>query len=100
MKSTNYSYETSLPPFLENQDNNKQAQCNKVASCIRRGANNLLQIAQQAHLPQSTIAARVNDLIHEGKAMYLGTVIFDNRKRKRIVLLEGNENSEVKTAGN
>lgn len=85
MATTNYSKETSFPAYKENAAFNKKVQCDEVLGFIKRGANNLKQIAELTGLPQSTVAARVNDLINEGKAEYSSFTVYDDRKRKRIV---------------
>ncbi len=86
-EKSNYSYETSLPPYLENKALNKQRQCDMVLEIIKRKANNLLQISQVSGIPQAIISARVNDLIKESKVAYLGKVIYNNRLRKQIVFM-------------
>ena len=81
----NYSFDTSYEPYLENKAFNKRTQCDEVMAFIKKGANNLLQIAQGMKIPQAVISARVNDLIDEGRAKYEGFTIYANRKRKKIV---------------
>jgi predicted transcriptional regulator len=70
---SNYSFETSYPPFEENKIFNKKTQCDEVLALIKKGSNNLLQLHFATGLPQSTIAARVNDLIEEQKIKYEGS---------------------------
>jgi predicted transcriptional regulator len=83
----NYSFETSYPAYRENEASNKTRQCDEVFQFIKRGANNLLQISELTGLPQSTIAARINDLISESKIKYDGFVVYEDRKRKRIMAI-------------
>jgi hypothetical protein len=82
--NTNYSYDTSLQPYKENQSQKKR-QCDEVLRFVKRGANNLLQVSQLTGLPQSTIAGRINDLIEEERVKYEGFTIYSDRKRKRII---------------
>ncbi len=84
----NYSFETSYPPYKENEAVNKNRQCDEVLGFIAKGANNLLQISQLTGLPQSTIAARCNDLVKECKAKYEGFTVYADRKRKKIVVIK------------
>lgn len=84
----NYSYETSYPPYLENRAINKRTQCDEVLSIIKRGANNLLQVAEVSGIPQAIISARVNDLIEELKVRYEGFTVYNNRKRKKIIIVK------------
>jgi len=81
----NYSFETSLPPYKEAPELKKR-QADELLLFIKRGANNLLQLAQLSGLPQSTVAGRCSDLRTEGKIDYSGHVIYANRKRKKIVI--------------
>lgn len=81
--NTNYSYETSMPAYKDNP-NLKKTQAEELLSLIRKGANNLLQIAELSGLPESTVAGRVNDLIKEHRVKYNGKVVFRNRVRKKI----------------
>jgi predicted transcriptional regulator len=80
MKKTNYSYETSLPPYKQD----KTSQCLAVLDCVTEDCNCLLQISRKLKLPQSTISGRVNDLIEMGKVKYEGFTTYENRKRKAI----------------
>lgn len=84
----NYSYETSYAPYKENQALNKRTQCDEVLKFIKKGANNLLQISALSGIPQAIVSARVNDLINENKAKYDGCIIFNDRKRKKIVAIK------------
>ena len=84
----NYSYATSLPAYKENQTFNKRRQCDKILLFIKRGADNLLQLSELSGIPQAVVSARMSDLIEENKAKYEGHVIYDNRKRKRIVFVK------------
>ena len=82
---TNYSFETSLPPYQE-RPSEKKRQADELMAFIRRGANNLLQLSELSGLPQSTVAGRCNDLIEENKVKYEGFTVFRDRKRKKIVV--------------
>lgn len=82
----NYSYLTSLPAYLENKAERKDSQCEKVLSFIKGGCNNLLLISEKSGITQAIVSARVNDLIEEGKCIYSGHVVYNNRLRKKIVL--------------
>ena len=84
---TNYSFETSLPPYREAPEL-KRRQADELLLFIKRGANNLLQLSQLSGLPQSTVAGRCNDLKTEGKIDYAGHVIYADRKRKKIVMVK------------
>jgi len=85
---SNYSFETSYQPYRENEAINKQRQCDEVLKFVLHGANNLLQLSRLTGLPQSTISARVNDLIDENKVAYSGFTIYNNRKRKKIIAVK------------
>lgn len=85
---SNYSYSTSLPAFKENQALHKRTQCDNVLALIRKGSDNLLQVSQLTGLPQSTIAGRVNDLVNDGRVKYFGQVVYNNRLRKKIIIIE------------
>lgn len=82
MNNTNYSYQTSLIPYFEVD----QDQTQMIFGLIKDGLNCLLSLAEVSHLPQSTVAGRVNDLIKSGKVEYNDFIIYKNRKRKRIIL--------------
>lgn len=81
---TNYSFETSLPAFKENQTQ-KRVQRENILRFIKKGADNLLQLSQITGIPQSTVSARMKELRKDQKADYLGYVVYENRKRKKIV---------------
>lgn len=80
----NYSYETSLPAYLD-RPAEKRRQQDEMLRFIRKGANNLLQLSILMGIPQSTVSGRMTDLIKEGKAEYSGHVVYNGSKRKRIV---------------
>lgn len=82
---SNYSFETSLKPYRE-KPSEKRRQADEIMAFIKRGANSLLQLAELSGLPQSTVSGRVNNLIEENRVEYKGFTIFNNRKRKRIVV--------------
>lgn len=82
---SNYSYPTSLPAYREAPEL-KRRQADELYAFIRRGANNLLQLAELSGLPQSTVSGRCNDLIEENKIEYSGYTIYNDRKRKKICL--------------
>jgi ribosome-associated protein YbcJ (S4-like RNA binding protein) len=84
---TNYSFATSLEPYHE-APHLKRKQSEDILAFISKGANCLLQLAQLTGLPQSTVSGRCNDLVSEGKAKYNGFVIYENRKRKKIVVIK------------
>lgn len=86
--NSNYSFDTSLPAYKENQATAKRTQCDKILALIRKGADNLLQLAELSGLPQSTVAARMNDLVEEKKAKYNSKVVYKNRLRKQIELID------------
>jgi|ERR1035437_2840026 hypothetical protein len=87
-QKTNYSYLTSLPAYHENIIYSKQRQCDIVLGIIKKGANNLLQISQVSGIPQAIVSARMSDLIEDKKTMYEGCVVYNNRLRKKIVIVE------------
>lgn len=84
----NYSYETSYAPFKENQALNKRRQQDEILQFIKKGANNLLQIAELSKIPQAVVSARMSDLMEENRAKYEGFTIYADRKRKRIVAIK------------
>lgn len=86
--SKNYSFATSMEPYLENKATAKRRQCDNILAFIRRGSDNLLQISELSGIPQAICSARLADLRNESKADYSGFVIYKDRKRKRIVLVE------------
>ncbi len=81
-----YSYQTSLPAYHQNQSG-KELQKERVLQFIKNGINNLKQLQQNTGLQQSTIAGRVNDLIADKKVMYQGTIIYQERLRKKIIVV-------------
>lgn len=87
MNNSGYSYKTSLPAQALNTATSKQRQCQQVLTAILKGANNLLQISQMTGIVQSTVSARVNDLIEDGKVKYEGFVYYQGMKRKRICII-------------
>lgn len=84
----NYSYETSFTPYKENQAFNKRRQQDEILGFIKKGANNLLQIAQLSKIPQAVVSARMSDLMEENRAKYEGYTIYNDRKRKKIVAVK------------
>jgi hypothetical protein len=85
---SNYSFETSLPAYLENKALRKKRQCDEVLAFIKKGANNLLQISNLMGIPQSIVSARMTDLMEEKRARYEGKTIYNNRERKRIIAIK------------
>jgi len=85
-KKDGYSWQTSYPSYKDNISE-KQRQATLILKHIREGANCLLRLAELTGLPQSTVAGRTNDLIDEGRVKYEDFVIYNNRKRKKIVLI-------------
>ncbi len=85
MSKTNYPYQTSLLPYLEE----RIGQVNTIYHFIQTGCNCLLILSDVTGLPQSTVSGRVNDLISSGKVCYSGIVNYKNknRNRKKIVAL-------------
>lgn len=81
---TNYSYETSLKPYLENQSG-KQIQAQKILEAIEKGCCTLIQLSRVVGLPQSTVSGRISDLLKLNKIVYKGVIEFEGRKRKKIV---------------
>ncbi len=86
-EKSNYSFETSLPAFKENKALNKHRQCDLILGIVRKGANNLLQISQVSGIPQAIVSARIYDLIEDGKVKYEGKLNYNDRVRKKIVLI-------------
>lgn len=88
MGKTNYSYKTSLPPYRENLDG-KKAQKQKILEEMQRlgGYACLKQIEHFMHIPQSSCAGRINDLIADGKVKHEGYVEFEGRLRKKFVVI-------------
>lgn len=88
MGKTNYSYKTSLPPYRENSDG-KKAQKQKILEEIQLlgGHACLKQIEQFMHIPQSSCAGRINDLIADGKVKHDGYIEFEGRLRKKFVVI-------------
>lgn len=87
MANTNYSYSTSLPAYHENPSE-KQTQMLRIKELIQSGHRCLKQLEEATGLPQSTVAARVNGLIDAQMAEYKGEVVYKERKRKKIVLIQ------------
>lgn len=86
-KKTNYSYKTSLPPYRENPEGKQLKKQEILAEITRLGGTACLkQLENALKIPQSTIAGRVNDLKDDGKIVYDGTIEFEGRLRKKIVL--------------
>lgn len=85
--NTNYSYETSLPAYLDKAEI-KRRQQDEMLRFIRKGANNLLQLSILMGIPQSTVSGRMTDLMKEGKTEYNGQVIYNGTRRKRIVAIK------------
>lgn len=81
---TNYSISTSLPAYRENPAG-KQNQKDVIFSLIPACGTCLKELEHKTGLPQSTVAARMNGLVDDGRVIYDGTYIFENRLRKRIV---------------
>lgn len=81
--NTNYSFSTSLPAY---QTCDKATQCVLVERLIKEGVDNLKQLSEKTGLDQSTISARVNNLIDDKRVIYSGHVTYKNRLRKRIVV--------------
>lgn len=92
--NNNYSHATSLPAYEDNQGE-KLSQLEGVISMVNNGSRSLKELANDSGLPQSTIAGRVNDAIRLGRLKYEGFVIFENRKRKKIVLASNDNRSET-----
>lgn len=85
---TNYSPETSLPAYIENKEG-KNLQKQIIYNAITSGASCLKSLEQITGLPQSTVAGRCNDLIKENLILYCGITYFENRKRKKIQIING-----------
>jgi hypothetical protein len=85
MKS-NYSFETSKPAYLDNKENARERQLERVLGAVKAGADNLLQISEKTGILQATVSARVSDLIKEKKIEYHDFVNYKDRKRKKIQL--------------
>jgi len=81
-----YSWQTSHPAYKDNISE-KQRQATLILKHIKDGANCLLKLAELTGLPQSTVAGRTNDLIEANKVKYQDFVVYNNRKRKKIVLI-------------
>ncbi len=84
---SNYSFETSYPPYIEGATIKKRQQ-DELLAFIIKGVNNLLQLSQLTGLPQSTVSGRINDLINECKIKYEGFTVYADRKRKKIVVVK------------
>lgn len=84
---TNYSFSTSLPAYQENPSG-KQKQSETLYSAIKSfgGVSCLKQLSNITGLPQSTVAGRISDCIKAGLVEYSDFVVFDGRKRKRIII--------------
>lgn len=81
----NYSYQTSLPPYLE-APQSKQIQMQRIVAIVALGASCIKEIAKKTGIPDSTVSGRCSDAIKAGAIKYDGFIIFENRKRKRIIL--------------
>lgn len=84
---TNYSIETSLPAYRDNQES-KQLKKQQILEEIKKSPLGvcLKQLEQALHIPQSTCAGRVNDLIADNEVTYDGVMEFEGRLRKRIII--------------
>jgi hypothetical protein len=80
--------ETSRIAYHENKEGKKR-QMDRIVSLVRSGKNNLLELARETGLPQSTVAGRVNDAVNGYPPVlkYDGEVEFMGRRRKRIVVV-------------
>lgn len=79
-----YSYQTSLPAYKSNQSE-KKVQADIILQVVNsKGKTTLKELEQILGIPQSTVSARVNDLIEDSKIMYSGLVEYLGRKRKQI----------------
>jgi len=76
--------ETSRIAYHENKEGKKR-QMDWIVSLVRSGKNNLLELAMNTGLPQSTVAGRCNDALTAGLLKYEGEVVFMGRRRKKIV---------------
>jgi hypothetical protein len=85
----NYSRETSLPAYKENQAG-KEAQKTRILQVIRDlgGRATLKQIEEVIQLPQSSISGRINDLIEDRKVKDTGEkTLYAGMRRKVFALL-------------
>lgn len=88
MGDTNFSYKTSLPAYKENAEGKESKKTQVLNELVRLGGNACLkQIEKALHIPQSSCAGRVNDLIADGRVKYDGIMEFEGRMRKKIVLI-------------
>lgn len=89
MGKTNYSHKTSLPAHRENPEG-KKAQKEKILEEFKRlgGSACLKQIEHFMHIPQSSCAGRINDLIKDGMVKHDGHIQFENKLRKKFVIVE------------
>lgn len=90
MRTTNYSYDTSLPAYHSNANDKKRQQdiiqglVTEKGTCLKEIEIKLWQL-HKIRIPQSTISGRINDLMKEKKVMYFDKVKYAGCKRKRII---------------
>jgi len=82
---TGYSYATSLPAYRE-APQSKQIQMQRIIALVILGASCLKELAKKTGLPQSTVSGRVSDAREAGALDYDGYVVYDGRKRKKIIV--------------
>ena len=107
MRTTNYSYETSLPAYHSNANDKKRQQdiiqslVTEKGTCLKEIEIRLWQL-HKIRIPQSTISGRINDLIQQKKVMYMDKIDFAGCKRKRIIPYRENiiYQSEINFADN
>ena len=91
---TNYSVETSLPAYYSKK-NDKDIQKARILKLIPHIGTCLKELEEKTGLPQSTVAARINDLIKENKVHYFGKYCYKNMYRKRIFIKETQPTQQI-----
>lgn len=87
---SNYSYETSLPAYQEDQQG-KDAQAKRILAIMKSlgGKCTIKQIEELIHLPQSTVSGRMKDLREAECVVDTGELtVYAGRKRKLFAIIE------------
>lgn len=85
-KQTNYSFETSLPAYLEDPKGKKKMQM-KVVNMVRQGMQTIREIADALDMPDSSVSGRISDAMKDYQVKYDGKIVYAGRLRKKIVAL-------------
>lgn len=88
LHKTNYSFSTSLSPYIELQTSGQaQIQADLILGFIKSGACTIKELSEKTGLPSSTVSGRLSDLIKANKVSYSGHVTYRERLRKKIIVI-------------